>query len=173
MLPLVYPNFVLWSILNVFKNIDRRSLAEGLLIGTHFAIFFIYPLQYLSLGLAILYWVVAAVAGGLYMSMVFAPNHKGEEVIAGRPTIWTDQITLTRNLYYSPMSFMFFGGLDLQIEHHLFPTMSRYNYPRARYIVKKFCEDNNIRYYETSWWGSMGEIYRALKHESTQVRVKN
>ena len=41
---------------------------------------------------------------------------------------------------------MVFGGINYQIEHHLFPNMSNQNYPIIAPIVKKFCEENNIPY---------------------------
>ena len=41
---------------------------------------------------------------------------------------------------------MVFGGINYQIEHHLFPNMSNQNYRIIAPIVKKFCEENNIPY---------------------------
>ncbi len=166
MLPLVYPNFVIWSILNVFTQRDRRALLEGILIALHFILFFGVPFFYFSPLLALVFIVTTLSVVGMYMGMVFAPNHKGEEVIERTETTWKDQILLTRNIRSNPFTFFVFGGLDLQVEHHLFPNMSRYNYPRAQVIVKQFCREAGIEYYETSWWGSMCEIYTALKRES-------
>ena len=39
---------------------------------------------------------------------------------------------------------MIFGGINYQIEHHLFPNMSNQHYPMIAPIVKKFCEENDI-----------------------------
>ena len=58
------------------------------------------------------------------------------------------------------------GGLNFQIEHHLFPGVPRYQYPEIQKMVKKFCTENGIRYHETTWIGSMQEIYTALKTEA-------
>ena len=41
---------------------------------------------------------------------------------------------------------MIFGGINHQIEHHLFPNMSNQHYPIIAPIVKKFCEENDIPY---------------------------
>uniref|UniRef100_A0A6C0KM19 Cytochrome b5 heme-binding domain-containing protein n=1 Tax=viral metagenome TaxID=1070528 RepID=A0A6C0KM19_9ZZZZ len=41
---------------------------------------------------------------------------------------------------------MIFGGINHQIEHHLFPNMSNHHYPTIAPIVKKFCQDNDLPY---------------------------
>ena len=38
------------------------------------------------------------------------------------------------------------GGLNFQIEHHLFPRMSSVHYPRISNVVKKTCEEFNVHY---------------------------
>jgi linoleoyl-CoA desaturase len=39
-----------------------------------------------------------------------------------------------------------FGGINYQIEHHLFPNMSNIHYPTIAPIVRRFCKENNIPY---------------------------
>jgi linoleoyl-CoA desaturase len=39
------------------------------------------------------------------------------------------------------------GGLNFQIEHHLFPAMSHLNYPLIQPAVEKFCSRNQIPYF--------------------------
>jgi len=174
LLPFVYPNFILWSTVRVFTNITLKNTFEALLIVSHFFIIFYLAFLFLPWIAALSFCITSFLFSGLYMGMVFAPNHKGEEVLAkDQEHTWVHQITLTRNLHYSKLGFIFFGGLDLQVEHHLFPSMSRYNYPRAQKIVKEYCEKNNIRYYETTWFGSMREIYISLKDNSVVLNHKH
>ncbi len=163
-LPLVYPNFIFRSLLIAFQNISLKVLVEIFLVIGHFVLLFGFVMYHLPWFVGVIFFSVAFLAAGLYMSLVFAPNHKGMDIkSAHEETVWTDQITLTRNLYPSFWQFHFFGGLNYQIEHHLFPSMARYNYPRAHKIIKAFCVEHNISYYETSWWQSQKEIYLALK----------
>jgi linoleoyl-CoA desaturase len=42
----------------------------------------------------------------------------------------------------------FTGGLNFQVEHHLFPRMSHIHYPEVSKIVKQVCADYNIVYNE-------------------------
>jgi len=104
---------------------------------------------------------------GIYMSLSFAPNHYGKEVIPEDVEYErVFQITSSRNLNPSWIGSFVFGGLDYQIEHHLYPTMPRKNYKKVGPMVKAFCQKHNIPYAETSLIGSLKEIYTALKAES-------
>jgi len=49
---------------------------------------------------------------------------------------------LTNNLWWTRI----FGGINYQIEHHLFPNMSNIHYPVVSKIVEKYCSENNIPY---------------------------
>ncbi|TKR64471.1 hypothetical protein L596_024997 [Steinernema carpocapsae] len=55
-------------------------------------------------------------------------------------------ILTTRNMKPSTFIDWFWGGLNYQIEHHLFPTMPRCNLSRAKDYVQAFCKENNLPY---------------------------
>lgn len=163
-LPFVYPNFIFWTFKRFFAKWNRATFFEFLFLCAHFLLWVALPVLVLPLPVAIVFIGVQFAIIGIYMSVAFAPNHKGELVTpADEETTWRHQIELTRNLAPSRFRFFLLGGLDYQIEHHLFPTMSRFHYPRIQPVVKRFCDTHGLRYHETSWWGSMREIYRALK----------
>lgn len=144
-----------------------RGVVEVVLAVAHFAVLLFVVFGYLPFITAVMFLLIHVTASGFYMGMVFAPNHKGEEILSADTEItWLHQITSTRNLYSNFLTFHALGGLNLQIEHHLFPGMSRYQYPKVQKLVKQFCLENNIRYHETTWLGSMKEIYVALKQEA-------
>ena len=167
LLPFVYPNFVLWTFKRILTSISLVNIIELLLIVVHFAVLFYISFHFLPVGVALVFLITFSLTVGAYMGIVFAPNHKGEEVVEDEgPATWLHQITLTRNLYPSWYGFYFFGGLDLQVEHHLFPSVSRFNYPKIHTIVKAYCKEHNIRYYETTWFNSMREIYLSLKEHA-------
>lgn len=44
------------------------------------------------------------------------------------------------------------GGMQYQLEHHLFPTMPRYKYRQLVPLVRKFAEENGIKYRATGQW---------------------
>ncbi|CAN5594245.1 acyl-CoA desaturase [soil metagenome] len=105
-------------------------------------------------GLAFL--VVQIAVFGVYMGGSFAPNHKGMPIVP--PTLTIDflrrQTLMSRNISGGPAVAIGMGGLNYQIEHHLFPTMPSVNLGRARPIVKAYCESRGITYTETTLIGS-------------------
>jgi len=61
---------------------------------------------------------------------------------------------------------LFQGGLNLQIEHHLFPTIPRNNLLAVRPLVQQFCKEQNIPYLELSYWDCLMEVERKLHRVS-------
>jgi len=163
-LPFAYSTMMLWSFKTVFSSFSLKNILEATLMIVHFVLLIGVPLLFLPVLSVVGFCLAMFFTIGLYMGVAFAPNHKGQEVLhADDEHDWTHQITLTRNIRYSPFVFHFFGGLDLQIEHHLFPDMPRYNYRKAQVFVKSYCIKHDLTYHETTWFGSMKEIYLALK----------
>jgi fatty acid desaturase len=105
-------------------------------------------------GLAFL--VVQIAVFGVYMGGSFAPNHKGMPIVP--PTLTIDflrrQTLMSRNISGGWPVAVGMGGLNFQIEHHLFPAMPSVNLSRARPIVKEYCEANGVNYTETTLVGS-------------------
>lgn len=163
-LPLAYVSMSAWSLTHMLRVRSWHTAADAACIAIRYAVFFGLPFLFLPVSVALWFLAVQTLVIGVYMSMVFAPNHKGAAVVDDADTpSWIYQITLTRNVAPSWGVFYLLGGLNFQIEHHLFSTMSRFHCAAARPIVKKFCEKHDIPYHETTWWGSMQEIYRSLK----------
>lgn len=163
-LPLWYVSKLITSWQKTLSNFHLRQAAELLLSIVHFGILFALLFIYLPWYLVLLFLSVHGLTVGLYLSFIFAPNHKGEEVIAADAQVtWREQISSTRNIRPSIASFILLGGLNFQVEHHLFTSMPRINYWKVHPLVKRFCVENAIPYHETSWLGSQREIYLALR----------
>jgi linoleoyl-CoA desaturase len=61
----------------------------------------------------------------------------------------------------------FVGGLNFQVEHHLFPKICSIHYPEISKIVAKTAEEHGIRYHNKhSFWGAIASHYRILKKYS-------
>ena len=54
----------------------------------------------------------------------------------------------------------------MQIEHHLFPTMPRYNLMKVRPLVQQFCKDNGYDYLEMSYFDCLNEVLKKLQRVS-------
>jgi fatty acid desaturase len=106
----------------------------------------------LPLGMAFAFLGVQLAVFGVYMGASFAPNHKGMAIIApdARLDFFTKQVRTSRNIRGGWWATWLMGGLNHQIEHHLFPSMARPHLSRARVVVREMCETLDIPYTETS-----------------------
>ena len=109
---------------------------------------------------------------GLYMGCAFAPNHKGMPTVP--PGYKIDflrrQVLTSRNVRGGWFTDLLLGGLNYQIEHHLFPNMPRANLRAAQRIVQHYCIRNKIAYAQTSLLGSYGIVLRHLHHLGAPLR---
>ncbi len=90
---------------------------------------------------------------GVYMGCSFAPNHKGMPMLATGHTLdfLRKQVLTSRNVRGGRVVDFALGGLNYQIEHHLFPSMPRPNLRHAQAIVQEFCVRHGISYTECGW----------------------
>jgi fatty acid desaturase len=118
----------------------------------------------LSPGIAGAFLGVQLAAFGVYMGCSFAPNHKGMPIVPrdAKLDFLRRQVLMSRNIAGPGFVSFAMGGLNYQIEHHLFPSMPRSNLRRARDIIKPFCRDRDVRYTETSLIGSYAIVVRYL-----------
>ncbi len=73
------------------------------------------------------------------------------------------QTLTSRNISGGWPVHMGMGGLNFQIEHHLFPSMPSINLAKARPIVQRYCADRGIDYTETTLVGSYRIVLRYLQ----------
>ncbi|WP_159621311.1 fatty acid desaturase family protein [Ruania rhizosphaerae] len=113
-------------------------------------------------GLAFL--AVQLMVFGVYMGASFAPNHKGMPLLAERETIdfLRRQVLTSRNIRGGRPVFWAMGGLNHQIEHHLFPRMPSVNLPLVQPMVREYCAEKNIPYTEAGLFESYGIVIRYL-----------
>lgn len=111
-----------------------------------------------ALGLAFL--AVQLVVFGVYMGATFAPNHKGMPLLPKDTSIdfLRRQVLTSRNIRGGRLTEWAMGGLNYQVEHHVFPRMPSVNLRRARPIVQAFCAERGIPYTETGLLESYGII---------------
>ncbi|MFC4021661.1 fatty acid desaturase family protein [Micromonospora sp. GCM10011542] len=141
----------------------RHRVVEALLLVAHTAAYVGVLLVAMSPVQALLFAVVHQALFGLYMGMSFAPNHKGMPMPTAEDELdfLRKQVLTSRNVRGGRLVDTALGGLNYQIEHHLFPNMPRANLRRAQPIVRAYCAEQGISYAETG----LVESYRqALAH---------
>jgi fatty acid desaturase len=149
---------------------------EGVVLLVHFALYGTLLYTTLGIGGAVVFALVHHFLTGLYMASIFAPNHKGMPLFdptAGPPNFLREQILTARNVGGGVLVNLIYGGLNYQIEHHLFPTMPRNNLSRAQPHVRAFCAARGIPYCETgvvqSWREILGHYTRVSRAMAANV----
>jgi fatty acid desaturase len=129
----------------------RARRLEAALLAVHLAAFVAAPFLVLDPGQAFAFIGIHQAVFGLYMGCSFAPNHKGMPPLsaADEKDYLRRQVLTSRNVRGGRFVDLLLGGLNYQIEHHLFPSMPRPNLRRAQPLIAQFCADRGIRYTET------------------------
>ena len=152
----------------------RYPVAEAALVIAGIALYLGILFAFLPAWQAAVFIVVHRGLAGLHMGSVFAPNHKGMPVLEpGTRLDYMRQAVLTaRDVIPNPLIDFAYGGLNYQIEHHLFPNMPRNQLKKARKVVKTFCREHGIPYHETGFWRSHVEILGYMHEVSAPLRRK-
>jgi fatty acid desaturase len=150
----------------------RFSAIESLFMAVHFLIYLGFVFSLLGVWQGIAFILVHQTLFGLYMGSIFAPNHKGMLVLKGNGTLdrLRQQVLTARNVRAHPLTDFWFGGLNYQIEHHLFPYMARNKLKAAQTVVKAFCQARAIPYRETSIFQAYRDTLRYLHQVSAPLR---
>ena len=132
-------------------KVDKRWLEMSMVvprIGLYFAgIFLVLPV-----GMAFAFIGVQLAVFGVYMGASFAVNHTGMPILPhdSKVDFLRRQVLTSRNITGGLAMDSFMGGLNYQIEHHLFPNMPRPNLKHAQAIAREYCDANQILYTEAT-----------------------
>jgi len=159
-----------WHFLDDFYDVARGK------IGTHrfarpkgwslanfiggkvlfFSLAFVLPALFHPIWMVVVFYLLAFWVNGILISVVFQLAHVVEEAefplpdeLTGKmPTHWAvhqvqTTVDFARNNW---LLTWFLGGLNFQIEHHLFPKISHIHYPRISRLVEQACADFGLRY---------------------------
>jgi fatty acid desaturase len=141
-------------------GMKRRGLEAGL-IALHLVLYFSALLVVLSPLQALAFFVVHQALFGVYLGMTFAPNHKGMPHPTGDEDYLRKQVLTSRNVTGGWLTDTALGGLNYQIEHHLFPAMPSPNLRKAQPIVQAYCAEIGVSYEQT---GLIESYRQALRH---------
>jgi linoleoyl-CoA desaturase len=143
-----------------------------------FTLAFVVPLLLYSPGIVLLLYLLVSMVLGVALSMVFQLAHCVEEAAfpaapaTGRmETPWAvHQVETTvdygRN---NRLLCWFVGGLNFQIEHHLFPQICHVHYPELAKVVEKTCKEFGVRYVvQKTFRASVASHFRLLKRLGRQ-----
>ena len=166
-------NLHITSIRDLFT---RRPLAgrplELALLGVRLGGFVGVVFWLLPLGVAFAFLGVQLAVFGLYMGASFAPNHVGMPIVArdAKLDFLNKQVRTSRNVSGGWWATILLGGLNYQIEHHLFPSTPRPHLARTRRLVREHCRTHDVPYTETSLIQAWGIVISYLNRVGLAAR---
>ncbi len=151
---------------NILQLIIKKSV--------FYLLFLIIPLYVLNISgvFVVLMFFTMLVVAGITMTIVFQLAHVvplvptlAAESSNGKNNWFLHQMETTSNFANESRWLSFFlGGLNFQIEHHLFPDVCHVHYPYLAPIVKKTAEEHQIPYhYQRTFFGAISSHYALLK----------
>jgi fatty acid desaturase len=159
------------SIRALSSRARKHWLAEAALLAGHIAAFLAVAFLVMSPVKAVVFILIQQGLFGVYLGASFAPNHKGMPVL--RPEDNHDflrrQVLTSRNIRGGWFTDLALGGLNYQIEHHLFPSMPRPSLRSSQPLIREFCQQNGLPYCQTSLIGSYTQALRYLHAVGTEV----
>jgi fatty acid desaturase len=160
------------SVHHLFTPGVRSRTAEATLLASHFVLYAAVLATTLTWPQLLAFVAVHKGLQGVYLGMSFAPGHKGMPVLDAE--LSTDpflrQVLTSRNVRGSWFVDAAIGGLNYQIEHHLFPNMPRPNLRLAQPVVRDFCARRGVVYTEASPFASYAAGLRHLHRVGARLR---
>jgi len=131
-----------------------------------------------SMSYSICYYMTSLCSSGLFLALVFGLGHNGMATYDAetRPDFWKLQVTTTRNIiggHGVPQAFVDWlcGGLQYQVDHHLFPMMPRHNLKKTHDLVESFCKKWGVTYHEADLVDGTVEVIQHLSKVSDDFLV--
>lgn len=145
----------------------RHRRTEGLLLVAHAVLYVGLLASTMTWAQGLVFFAIHQALYGVYLGCSFAPSHKGMPTLtaAQRRDPLLRQVLASRNVKGGRVVDLALGGLNLQIEHHLFPSMPRPNLRLAQPVVRRHCLMRGIPYAESS----LLDTYRAALHHLHEV----
>ena len=147
----MYPAFIAKS----FSYVIRwKKYGELALMMLHWLVIWTPIFYFLPFSSAITVFLTLNLVLSVWLSLGFITNHLGCEVFnlsESKKLSWMElQMRTSRSLKGGKFIHWFYGGLNTQIEHHLFPSAPRFNLLKIQEITRDFAKKHKIKYFETT-----------------------
>ena len=152
-----------------FHTSDHALDARNVTLGIRFFVIvkiFVFPMIFLSnltiFGLLLKAGIVI-LTEGIILAFLFLISHNFEDTTKVEFTgDWHIDQIISSSTYGGQIAGFFTGGLNYQIEHHLFPRISHVHYPKIHETVKEVCKKYNVTY--TYYPGIISNFWSTLLH---------
>jgi fatty acid desaturase len=144
---------------------DHTRRVESVLLSAHIVGYLAAVFLVLPVAQALAFIAVQQGLFGVYLGCSFAPAHKGMPILGPGEKLdfLRRQVLTSRNIRGGPWVDLAMGGLNYQIEHHLFPSMPSPTLRRAQPLIRAFCLRHDLPYQESTVTGSFVKVLRYLR----------
>lgn len=148
------------------KNVPNFA-AEAIFLSLHW-IGYLAVLSLLCHGIfhKLLFLFTSQLACGVLLASVFSLNHNGMPIFSKEEArsidFYSRQILTGRAVSPSLFTTWFTGGLNYQIEHHLFPMLPRHNFHKIQPLVESLCKKHHVTYHRTGFFTGTVEVFKRL-----------
>jgi len=155
---------LIWDIQSLFfirhaeshnKSFRNAMKFEIICVVLHYGILSALLWMTPSFFAGLIFYLISEFIGGSATALIVFMNHYACEQlkkVEGKDADFlTLQLATTKNVNPGPFIDWFAGGLNYQIEHHLFPTIPRHNLPKIKPLVEEFCKQYNLPYVSQSY----------------------
>ncbi|KAJ3125862.1 hypothetical protein HK098_008175 [Nowakowskiella sp. JEL0407] len=153
---------------------EDSLLIERVMLVLHWVWYLGVAFAWLTPAHAFLWFAVSQFGCGLLLALVFSLNHNGMPVFTNEESKSMDfyelQIVTGRDVKSSVLTDWFTGGLNYQIEHHMFPTIPRHNLGKISGLVESLCKKHGVVYHKTSFGDGLGEVLGRLQNIARKAR---
>lgn len=150
----------------------KDTVVDLVLMILHSIAFIAAPILVLGMAKTLILYFIVCMLIGFYFGFAFMPNHVGMRIFTDddKLSYLEQQVLSSRNLKSGIFWDIVLGGLNYQIEHHLFPQISRKNLPGIKVIVKGYCAKKSISYMDNSVAKAWKDIFVYLNEIGKQSK---
>ena len=135
----------------------------------HLVVWIGLPMLYFKPAYVLLVYIIRIALMGYAMFVAFAPAHFPEEASAVVASNCSADFALiqcanTVNFRAGRIGRLLCSGVDYQIEHHLFPTISHVHYPKMSPYIQDFCAKLGYPYRTLSWGEAIWKSFAIMKY---------
>lgn len=164
-----------WQLDSLQWSISNRLYKELVGLAVHWCWYFMMPWQV---------WLLGVLLSGSIAAWVVTASHQAEEKLENKHQFSSEskqskyqihdyvahQVVTTRNIDIKSWLLNYMcGGMQYQIEHHIFPRIPLYKLGEVKPIVMKYCMDRGLEYREESLWEITKRNFNTIE---TYAKVK-
>lgn len=140
---------------------NKKGFLDIALLTAKVLFFLLFIPHFIGFAKGLVFYLIVTLLTNIYFGFVFFPNHLGMPILKGENkfSFIEKQVLTSRDIKTGRILDFIFGGLNYQIEHHLFPNMPRRNFLHVKSIVKKFCQEKNLFYKDCRFMEAWKEVF--------------